>query len=305
MNKLRFAAIMATVLMASLLPVQAASPITYQYTYDAAGQLTSAIDSTGVVLQYVYDSAARLIQTTRTAPGGPLSVLGVSPASGVAGTAVTILGSGFSAVAANNVVTFNGVAAVVTAATANTLTVTVPATAATGVISVTTGGATANSPSAFQVVALPQITGISTRYLLAGQTGVTINLTGVNLTAATFSVQPSTIPAAITIDNALTTATSATLTVSTAALALNAVIVATNAAGSSSIVPGTFNSLTLPAAGARFRRRRSFQCRRTEPVPHGSAEPRHRWRWHARWLGSALWPQSRRSNRRRETIPGR
>ena len=118
MNKLRFAAIMATVLMASLLPVQAASPITYQYTYDAAGQLTSAIDSTGVVLQYVYDSAARLIQTTRTAPGGPLSVLGVSPASGVAGTAVTIIGSGFSAVAANNVVTFNGVAAVVTAATA-------------------------------------------------------------------------------------------------------------------------------------------------------------------------------------------
>ena len=70
-------------------------------------------------------------------------------------------------------------------------------------------------------------------------------MTGINLTGSTFSVQPSTVPPAITIDNALATATSATLTVSTAALALNAVIVATNAAGSSSIVPGTFNSLTL------------------------------------------------------------
>jgi hypothetical protein len=64
----------------------------------------------------------------------------ISPLTGKSGTSVTITGGYFSAVPAENIVTINGVTATVTAASANSLTVTVPAAATTGQISVTTAG---------------------------------------------------------------------------------------------------------------------------------------------------------------------
>ena len=54
------------------------------------------------------------------------SVLSFSPSSGTAGTQITILGSGFDAVAANNVVYFGGVKATIVSITATQIVVTVP-----------------------------------------------------------------------------------------------------------------------------------------------------------------------------------
>lgn len=81
-----------------------------------------------------------------------LSVTSFSPARGIAGASVTITGTGFSATASENEVTFNGVAATVTNATATALTVTVPSTAATGKISVTAYAHTVQSADAFETL---------------------------------------------------------------------------------------------------------------------------------------------------------
>ena len=237
--------IVAAALLWCAFQAQAQSPVTYQYFFDPAGQLTRAVDSTSVSVQLTYDVSGNVTGVARTTVSAGLSIFSFSPAQAGPGAVVNIQGLGFNPAAANNTVKFNGVTATVMVASATALTVTVPPTATSGAITVTTGGATATSASNFTVVAIPQITGISARYLLAGQTGATITLTGVNFAGATFSIQPPTSPAAITISNAVVSGASATLTVSTSAVAANAVIVATTAAGSSSIVAGAANSLIV------------------------------------------------------------
>ncbi len=77
------------------------------------------------------------------------SITGVSPSSGKAGTAVAITGSNFSATAAENIVYFGAVRAVVTAATANSLTVNVPVGATYAPVTVTVNGSTAYAGNAF------------------------------------------------------------------------------------------------------------------------------------------------------------
>lgn len=72
-----------------------------------------------------------------------------SPASGTVGTSVTINGSGFSTVAANNIVYFGSVKAQVSTATATSLTVVVPAGSTVQPITVTTAGLTAYSTVPF------------------------------------------------------------------------------------------------------------------------------------------------------------
>ncbi len=223
----------------------AQSPITYQYIYDNAGQLTAAIDSTGVIVQYVYDPAGNIVAINRGAANGSLSLLSFNPTSASPGASVTLVGSGFSTTASSNTVKFNGVAATVTAATANTITATVPATATVGPITVTVGGVSVTSTTNFTPLAAPTITSISTPYVLAGQTGLTVVLSGVNLTGATFTAQPATVPAALTITNSAITATSATLTISTASSAASAVFVATNSIGNSGIFGNATNSLAI------------------------------------------------------------
>lgn len=87
--------------------------------------------------------------TTSAAP----TITGFSPTSGAVGVTVTITGTNFSTTVANNTVTFNGVAATVTAATATQLTVTVPTGATTGkiAVSVSTSSTTATSTDDFTV----------------------------------------------------------------------------------------------------------------------------------------------------------
>ncbi len=78
-----------------------------------------------------------------------------SPSSAQVGTTVTITGTNFDPVPANNIVKFNGVTATVTAATATTLTTTVPAGTTTGTIAVTIGCTTVTSSTPFTICTAP------------------------------------------------------------------------------------------------------------------------------------------------------
>ncbi len=192
-----------------------------------------------------YDPAGNITQINRGAANGSLSILSFNPTSAAPGATVTIVGSGFNTTPSSNTVNFNGVAATVTAATANTLIVTVPTTATTGTISVTTGGSTVTSATSFTVLAAPAITSISTPFVLANQTGLTVVVQGVNLAGATFTAQPAIVPPALTITNAVNTSTTATLTVNTGSSAASTVLVATNAIGNSGIFSNANNSLAI------------------------------------------------------------
>lgn len=83
---------------------------------------------------------------TATSTNNPLQITAVSPATLTSGASATITGTGFSATAANNIVTIDGVSATVTTASTTTLTVTVPTLPCTpshsGSVSVTAGGLT-------------------------------------------------------------------------------------------------------------------------------------------------------------------
>jgi hypothetical protein len=78
-----------------------------------------------------------------------LGISELSPANGLAGTKVTITGTGFSTVAAENMVTFNGAAAVVESATATSLVVVAPASLTSGPVKVKRAAAEALSPVEF------------------------------------------------------------------------------------------------------------------------------------------------------------
>jgi len=74
------------------------------------------------------------------------------PTMGVAGSTITISGINFSTIAANNIVSFNGIPATVISATTTQLVVTIPATATPGYITVTVGGQTGTSARSFNFV---------------------------------------------------------------------------------------------------------------------------------------------------------
>jgi len=100
--------------------------------------------------EIILTRAAGLLVVYENLVGNP-AITSFNPSSGPVGTTVTITGANFSSTPANNIVTFNGIAAVVTASTATSITTTVPAGATTGVISVTVIGAVGISATAFTV----------------------------------------------------------------------------------------------------------------------------------------------------------
>jgi hypothetical protein len=91
----------------------------------------------------------------------PFRIDSFSPGQGIEGTAVTIMGEGFSPEIAKNVVKFGGIVATVSAASATQLTANVPAGASTGKITVETEGRTAASTTDFTVIKEPFITGFA------------------------------------------------------------------------------------------------------------------------------------------------
>ncbi|WP_437918021.1 IPT/TIG domain-containing protein [Sphingobacterium sp. LRF_L2] len=79
-----------------------------------------------------------------------LGITNLSRDNGLAGTRVTITGVGFSAIAAENDVLFDGIAGQVISATENSITATAPTGLRTGKIQVSTGGLSALSPVDFR-----------------------------------------------------------------------------------------------------------------------------------------------------------
>lgn len=227
-------------------PLWAQSPV--QYVHDALGRVSQLIDPSGNVATYNYDAVGNLLSITRstTSPSG-LAISSFSPGQGNVGQTVVIQGQNFSATLSANTVQFNGTLATATAATANSLTTTVPSGATTGPISVTVGTSTATSSANFTVVTTPVISSISPTLVLNTPT-VSFTVNGSNLTGATFSFLPAFSPAAITASNVNINGggTSTTMTLTLASSANGSfTIVATTSSGSSSQVPSASNTLTV------------------------------------------------------------
>ena len=124
---------------------------------------------------------------TGTGPNKPTVITSFSPASGPAGTTVTISGYNFGA---SPIVEFNGVGAVASVSGGNTITATVPAGAGTGRISVTGTGGTDTSATdySFATGTEPALSlsagGISSLASIEGSAGTSQSymVTGSNLT---------------------------------------------------------------------------------------------------------------------------
>jgi hypothetical protein len=96
--------------------------------------------------------------TFNAPPVATVSITSFSPASGTTGTTVTITGTNFAAVTADNVVKFNGTVAGVTSASATSLSAVVPAGTTTGKITVQVGSALATSATDFTYIQLVGLT---------------------------------------------------------------------------------------------------------------------------------------------------
>lgn len=88
-----------------------------------------------------------------------LGIASLSPDNGLAGTQVTITGTGFNTNAALNTVTFNGVNAQIISATATSIVVVAPPKLTSGPVQVTNAGQTANSPVNFNRAGIMTLAG--------------------------------------------------------------------------------------------------------------------------------------------------
>jgi len=120
------------------------------YVYDGNGRLVAVTNDDGTSGQYTYDALGNIVRISAV-PAGQLKLFAFTPTHGAAGTSVTLYGQGFSSTAAENAVTFGGVATAVHSATANQLVVNVPDGAATGLIGVTVNGQSTSSDVPFVV----------------------------------------------------------------------------------------------------------------------------------------------------------
>ena len=246
-----FLTVLAIALIAALpTSMRGQSAQTLQASYDDDDQLVKVIDPGGNATTYAYDAIGNMLSiTTSTGPGGSaLAIFNFTPDQGGVGTTVTIQGQNFSTTPANDIVKFNGTTATVSTATASSLTVAVPSGATTGSISVTVGSSTATTTNSFTVLQNPVITSVSPTSALQGGTVSSFQVTGVNLTGATFSFVPAFVPAAIAVSNVSVGSggTSATMTLTLASNAVGSfTLVATTAAGSSSPVASSSNTITV------------------------------------------------------------
>jgi hypothetical protein len=109
----------------------------------------------------------------------PPKVTAISPVSGTAGTVVTLTGTNFRAVPIDNTVQFNGTAAVVSSASATSLTVTAPAGGSTGKVTVTTPDGTGTGPI-FTYIVIPPPPAITSISPVSGPAGTVVTITGTN-----------------------------------------------------------------------------------------------------------------------------
>jgi hypothetical protein len=112
--------------------------------------------------------------TVKFAVVPPLVVTGVSPASGIRGTKVTITGSSFGASEGASKVMIGSVQCPVGSWSDTQIVCTVPATAVSGAVTVVTAGRTSNATVDFTVVLPPTVTGVSPTSAVCGSQ-ITIN----------------------------------------------------------------------------------------------------------------------------------
>jgi YD repeat-containing protein len=117
-------------------------------------RLVGVVDREGNAAEYVYDAVGNLLQIKRfdVPAGASLAITLVRPSKGAVGTSVQLFGKGFSPTPGDNQVAFNGTPATMSAATATSLTTTVPPGATTGPLTVTVASLTATAPEAFTVL---------------------------------------------------------------------------------------------------------------------------------------------------------
>jgi YD repeat-containing protein len=218
----------------------------FQYFYDDLGQLVKVVDPTGTVIEYVYDPVGNLLQIKRSTVGAGLTIFSFTPQRGNIGQTVTIQGQGFSTTTSANSVQFNGTAAQVISATANTIVVAVPPGATTGLISVTVNNQTATSSNNFTVIPVPVITGLSRKSALLGVTVPNFTVRGFNFTGATFAFAPVLSPPVISLSSPLIDSfgTSASMSLATTQAGTFA-LVGTNASGSSTAGVTAGNRFTV------------------------------------------------------------
>jgi len=162
-----------------------------------------------------------------------------SPVSGTVGTSVIITGTNFSTTPANNVVTFNGTTAVVTASTATSITTSVPTGATTGKISVTVAGNSAASASDFTVIQPPTITSFTP---LSGTVGTSVIITGTN-----FSTAPASNIVAFNGTTAIVTASTATSITTSVPTGATTGKITVTVAGNSTTSASDFTVIQPPA----------------------------------------------------------
>jgi IPT/TIG domain len=142
------------------------------------------IDASGDAAVYHYDAVGNLLSITRSTPT-QVNVIEFTPDAGPVGQSVTIYGTGFSATANQNTVTFNGTTASITSAATTQLVVTVPGGATTGTIAVTSPNGSDTSSTSFTVttaVGAPTITSFTPTSAVAG---TSITVTGTNFDSVT------------------------------------------------------------------------------------------------------------------------
>jgi YD repeat-containing protein len=175
-------------LMAQTTPL---NPI--QYFYDKDGRLIKVNNADGTVTTYQYDKANNIVQVTNST-SATFAITSYSPGSGIPGTAVTIVGSGFN----NPTVTFNGLAASITASSATSITVNIPQGASSGLLAVKVGSKTLTAGTFLILGGLPTLT---TYALPTAQPGGSVVLSGTNFDSSTPSantVLVGGIPATVT-----------------------------------------------------------------------------------------------------------
>ena len=113
------------------------------------------------------------------AAAGVPTITSFAPTSGTSGDSVTIYGTNFGCTTS---VSFNGASASFVVNSASQITATVPSSATTGQITVTTTGGTNISSSNFTVAKVPTITSFTPS---SGNVGTSVTIYGTNLTGAT------------------------------------------------------------------------------------------------------------------------
>jgi len=203
----------------------AQTPVTY--IYDQAGRLVGVVDPTGAAAAYKYDATGNILSITRYT-STQVAIITFTPSGGAAGSTVTIRGTGYSSIASQNTVKFNGTTASVISSTPTQIVTTVPPGATSGTINVTSPLGSATSVSPFTVgsaASAPFISSFTPNVDAWG--GGTLTINGGN-----FSTVASNNRVKINVGFApVTSATAGSLTVSVPAGATSGKITASTSAG--------------------------------------------------------------------------